>query len=219
MPASPCHDARHGGPAPISALQREGPDNFKSHYMEKEVLKKLGIKSISDISAWELLDEKVSPLTFNVSKSSVDKILILRDIMAEYRKSRRILDKSQIICSKDAVRIMDSRLEGLDHEEFWVLFLDRSQHVLNMEQLFTGGLASVVIDPVIIAKKCILYSSTRIIMLHNHPSGDPNPGQLDIRETKTTRDALKVVGIELLDHIIIGHDTYYSFADESEGRM
>ena len=56
-------------------------------------------------------------------------------------------------------------------------------------------------------------------MLHNNPSGDQNPGQLDIRETKATRDALKVVGIELLDHIIIGHDTYYSFADESEGRM
>lgn len=149
----------------------------------------------------------------------MEKILIQRDIMSEYRKSRQIPDKSQIMSSKDTVRIMGHKLTGLDHEEFWVLSLDSSLHLSNMELLFTGGISGIAADHILLAKKCIIYGFTRIIVLHDNPSGNPKPGLQDMNATRAIRDALKVIGAELLDQIIIGHDTYYSFADEAECRM
>lgn len=187
--------------------------------METEALKRLGIRTSSDIPAWELLDETVNPLTLNLDRSSIDKILILRDIMHEYRKTRAIRDKSQITGSRDAVRVIGNRLTGLDHEEVWVLFLDSALHVTNIEQMFTGGRSCVTFDPILIARKCIVHGSTQVIVFHNHPSGNAKPGQHDIVQTRHIRDVLKIIGATLVDHIVIGCDTYYSFADEIEYSM
>lgn len=98
-------------------------------------------------------------------------------------------------------------------EQFCVLFLSRSNHILGFEFLSTGGTAGTVVDPKLVFSAALLCNASSIILSHNHPSGNLNPSPQD--ETLTSRliKAGKILDIEVLDHIIIGKENYMSFAD------
>ena len=106
-------------------------------------------------------------------------------------------------------------LRGLDHEECWVLFLNRANYVIAKEKMSSGGLDSTVLDCHSIARKAIEKKACGIIVVHNHPSGSALPGNADINSTKQLQKVLKTCDISLLDHVIIAEDSYYSFADET----
>ena len=116
--------------------------------------------------------------------------------------------------SKDAYNIMRRHLVDLNHEEFWILLLGRSQKVLSKELVSKGGLSETVIDPKIIFGMALQHMATGIILIHNHPSGSLKPSQADIHLTKRLVDAGKIMSINILDHLIISDEGYYSFADE-----
>lgn len=123
-------------------------------------------------------------------------------------------DKAQFLNSaSDTFMMMLPRMKGLAHEEFWVIFLNPLKKVLGMERLTTGGHNSTVIDQKVIVKRALEQNASGIVIVHNHPSGNPLPSQADISETSLLHDNCKVFDIAIVDHIIMGADSFFSFAD------
>ncbi len=130
------------------------------------------------------------------------------------RKSSDQENNLQIKTSNDAFVIIQPFVEDLQHEEFWVLFLNRSNKVIEKYKISQGGVSGTVIDNKIILKKAIENLSSSIILIHNHPSGNSMPSEADKQITKKMIDAAKLLEISVLDHLIISGNKYFSFADE-----
>ena len=116
-----------------------------------------------------------------------------------------------VTTSDDAVRIFRPLFEGMRHEECWVLYLTNSNRILERQRVSQGGVQGTVVDRRLIAKRALELLSTQVIMVHNHPSGDAEPSDADIRLTESIVSALELFDIRLLDHIIISHNSEYSF--------
>lgn len=129
------------------------------------------------------------------------------------RNLSELPDAGQIKCSKDAADIFQPILSDLPHEEFWILFLNRSNRVIDRMKISQGGISGTVTDVRIIMKKAVEYLSSGIIVCHNHPSGNLNPSDSDSKITGKIKEAGQIMEIQLLDHIIISGKDYYSFAD------
>jgi DNA repair protein RadC len=129
------------------------------------------------------------------------------------RKLSEIPDHPQIKCSRDVFDIIGPMLSDLSHEEFWIVFLNRSNKVINTMKLSQGGVSGTVTDVRIILKKAIEILASGIIVCHNHPSGNLNPSEADNKITLKIKEAGQLMDIQLLDHLIICDGDYYSFAD------
>ncbi len=130
------------------------------------------------------------------------------------RQASTINTNPKITCSKDAYHLLYPSLQDLQHEEFHVLLLNNSKKVTKRIKISSGGVNSTVADTKIILKAAINELCTGIILAHNHPSGNTIPSSQDIAITKKIRDSAKLFDIQVLDHIIVGDDSYLSFADE-----
>ncbi len=122
--------------------------------------------------------------------------------------------KGNIKSSKDVFELVQPRLGGLQHEEFWVLYLNNSNKVLYQLQLSKGGLTGTVVDVRLLLKKALDLLATGLILCHNHPSGNTSPSKADKNITKKLQLAAATLDIKVMDHLIIGENTYFSFADE-----
>ena len=131
------------------------------------------------------------------------------------RKSQQeVLERQQITSSREAFEILQPHLSDLQTEEFWVIFLNHQNKILYKNCLFRGGIASSVADVRVIFKTAIEHFSTGIIIAHNHPAGSLKPSQQDINITNKIKEAGKLLDIELLDHLIIAQNKFYSFKEE-----
>ena len=144
-------------------------------------------------------------------------------ILATFELARRLAaeipeDELTIRTSGTVARMMAPFLRNLSHEECWILYLNRGSKLIGKEKVSSGGLSSTVIDIKIIVKKAVEHLASGLILVHNHPSGNPQPGEQDRTQTEALRKAAAVFDITLTDHIIIGRKKYYSFSDEVESR-
>ena len=130
------------------------------------------------------------------------------------RRSADVLEKDKIGGSKDAFQILQLKLEDLPHEEFWVILLNRANKVIDIKLVGRGGVSSTVVDSKVIFSFALESLASGIILAHNHPSGNLKPSNSDIRLTKKLVDAGKIMEVPILDHIIVGDNDYFSFADE-----
>ncbi len=135
--------------------------------------------------------------------------------LGKRRQIEAVITKPKISSSKEAFNIMQPIIGELEHEEFWVLFLNNSNKVLSKKQISKGGLTATVVDVRLLLKQAIELASVAIIVCHNHPSGKLIPSNADKQLTKKIKDAANTLDIKLLDHLIITEKTYFSFADES----
>lgn len=124
------------------------------------------------------------------------------------------IDKVSITDPAMIYRHMLHLMKGLAHEECWVIYLNRANYILGKERLSSGGTSSTVIDVKMIIKNALEMLASGIILVHNHPSGNPQPGSCDIKQTGILKKAAETFDISLLDHIIIADDRFYSFAEE-----
>ena len=124
------------------------------------------------------------------------------------------LDRATITQSKEAIPIIMPLLQDLNYEVFCVLYLNHSGKLLRHELLSSGGLTATVADVRIILKNALLYNASRLIIAHNHPSGNRTPSQADIALTRQVKQAAALMDITLLDHIIIAGHSYVSLADD-----
>ncbi len=130
------------------------------------------------------------------------------------RKESEPEEKVQVTSSADVARIFQPLLGDLPHEEFWVLLLNRSNRVIDKQMVSQGGIAGTVTDVRIILKVAVEKLASSIILCHNHPSGNLQASEADRTITKKIKEAGKWMDIPVVDHVIIGNEKYFSFADK-----
>ncbi len=134
--------------------------------------------------------------------------------LARRRNESEAASRTKISSSRDAFEIFQSLIGDLPYEEFWILTLNRANKIMKKLRISEGGISGTVVDPKKIWKFALDNQACNIILGHNHPSGTPTPSEADAKITKKIVDGGKLLEIAVLDHIIVGNDTYYSFADE-----
>jgi DNA repair protein RadC len=141
------------------------------------------------------------------------------EIKAAFEIGRRLLARrqgplAQFRSSKDVAQYYMPLLAGKKREQFQVILLDRKNRVMREVMVSQGSLTASVVHPREVFNPAIRDSAAAVICVHNHPSGDPQPSQEDRVLTKRLVEAGRLLGIQVLDHIIVGRATYMSFADE-----
>lgn len=119
-----------------------------------------------------------------------------------------------ISSSTQAANQLQAYMKYLDHDELWALYLAQDNRLISQEMLTKGSLTSTIIEPRSIIKRALLKNAVSVILLHNHPSGNPMPSVSDINQTAKIRLACQVMDIKLIDHLVIAHDSFFSFAEE-----
>ena len=139
------------------------------------------------------------------------------EIQLVYKSNVKPSLRPKISHSKDAYQVLleswdDTKIELL--EQLKVMFTNRANKVLGIFELSTGGVSGTVADPKLIFAAALKVAASGLILSHNHPSGNLQPSQVDIDLTRKIKEAGKLLEIQLLDHIILTTEGYYSFADE-----
>ena len=135
--------------------------------------------------------------------------------LGKRRYSSAIKDQEQIKSSKDVFRLMNVVFRDLPYEEFWVIYLNRSNKIIEKIKMSQGGVSGTLVDIRLILKKAIEYLASSIILSHNHPSGQLHPSQQDKQLTQKLKKAASYLEISVLDHVIIADNQCFSFADEN----
>lgn len=120
----------------------------------------------------------------------------------------------QIKSSETGYQYLRPVLEDLDHEEFWVILLSKSNRIISKERISIGGVSATIVDSKIVFSKALDKLASGIILAHNHPSGNLSPSSQDVELTRKLCAAAKLLDMRILDHIILTNNTYYSFADD-----
>ncbi len=139
-------------------------------------------------------------------------------LQASLEVSRRFLfaksTQQDVLTSPDAVRqYLSMKLRNLEYEMFVCLFLDNKHRVIEYQEMFRGTLASASVHPREVVKASLVANAAAVIIAHNHPSGVAEPSDSDICLTQTLKDALGLIDVRLLDHLVIGHERPVSFAE------
>lgn len=130
------------------------------------------------------------------------------------RQATASIEKTVVSSSADVATYLQTSLRDYKHEVFAVIFLNRANKINDFKIISEGGITGTVADPRIILKKALEEDAVSIILCHNHPSGSLKPSRADEELTHKIKEAAKYFDIKVLDHLIVGDDGYYSFADE-----
>lgn len=134
--------------------------------------------------------------------------------LGKRRQLENAKSKAKITSSKDVFDLMQPLLGDLQHEEFWVLYLNNANTVLDKQQISKGGLTATLVDVRLLYKRALELAAVGIIVCHNHPSGKIIPSNSDKQLTQKIKQAGFTLDITLLDHVIITEKMYFSFADD-----
>ena len=163
------------------------------------------LREIAKLSLSELISAGLTKREANILIASLE--------IGRRKQLSEATEKPQIKCSKDIFDIFQPILGDLAHEEFWVIFLNRSNKIMGRMKLSQGGISGTVTDVRVVMKRAIEYLASGIIVAHNHPSGNLNPSESDTKITQKIKEAGYLMDIQLLDHLIITDEEYYSFTD------
>lgn len=144
------------------------------------------------------------------------KAVIISAAMELARRKRetesRVLSKVQ--SSHDVFLLMQPLIGELAHEEFWILYMNNANKILQKVQLSKGGMTGTIVDVRLVFKKALEFSATGVILCHNHPSGTLKASEADRQITRKMKAAGENLDIKVLDHIIVTETAYFSFADD-----
>ncbi|MBP7273148.1 MAG: DNA repair protein RadC [Saprospiraceae bacterium] len=130
------------------------------------------------------------------------------------RQASEPLQRKTITSSRDAFQLLAPLVQDLPHEECWVLLLNRANKIITQERVSIGGVSGTVIDAKLVFKKALEVLASGVIIIHNHPSGNPQPSEADKKITTQLMQAAKLLDMQVLDHLVIAaNGTYYSFSD------
>ncbi|MFN5710981.1 MAG: RadC family protein [Bacteroidota bacterium] len=166
-------------------------------------LNELGKLSIKDLTSFKGIGE---------AKAIA---IIAATELGRRRKASETIQKTKIKSSNDAYQELLAELSDKPYEEFYILLLNRANEVIAKINVSKGGTTGTVVDGKIILKHAIeTPRCCGLILAHNHPSGNLNPSEADIKITNNLKTAASLIDLHLLDHIIVGDKAYFSFADE-----
>ena len=130
------------------------------------------------------------------------------------RRGEDAVKITKISSSRDAFELLHSAMGELPHEEFWIVYLNNANSVLQLSQLSKGGLTGTLVDIRIVMKQALELGAVALILAHNHPSGTLKPSAADKQITQKLILGAEALDIKVLDHLIITQKDYFSFADE-----
>lgn len=131
------------------------------------------------------------------------------------RRNGTQLKKEKITSSVSVFELMHPHIGELPHEEFWIVYVNNSNKVLQTSQLSKGGITGTLVDVRLVFKTALRLGAVAIILVHNHPSGTLKPSEADRTLTQKLKKAGESLDIKVLDHLIITEKSYFSFADEN----
>lgn len=179
--------------------------------------------------AVSMLMERTENHLGNIAKMSIQDLTGIKGISANKaaailaaieigrrRQLEPIQNKRSIACSGDINDVLQPHMRDLTQEEFWIILLNQRCQIIKVECIHRGGMSAMVVDPKTIFRKALEYQAGMIVLAHNHPSGMCSPSIEDIRLTEKMKLAGTYIDIKVLDHVIIGDVSYYSFADEGK---
>ncbi len=140
-------------------------------------------------------------------------IKLIRAAADRYLRSR-VLEKNPLGNAEEVFEYLKYNMSDRTRECFLVIFLDAKNRVLETEVLFEGTLTASAVYPREVVRAALAHHAAALIFAHNHPSGDPSPSREDMDITRRLVNACRVMGLTVHEHLIIGRDGYYSFADQ-----
>lgn len=135
--------------------------------------------------------------------------------LSRRRRGEDAIKQDKIISSLSVFEIMQPIIGELPHEEFWIVYLNNSNKVIQKRQLSKGGITGTLVDVRLVLKNALEVGATGIILVHNHPSGTLKPSEADKQITQKLKLAGESLDIKVLDHLIVTEKAYFSFADEN----
>ncbi len=175
--------------------------------LSNKILAKHEFSGLAEVSLKELQNIR------GIGKAKACQIIALFEFEKRYKSSKA---KQNIKCARDVFNYLKPKIGHKNQELFVILLLDSKNNILRDEVISIGTLTSSLIHPREVFKPAIKESANSIIVAHNHPSGDPTPSKEDIKITKLLEKASLIINIGLLDHIIVGKESYYSFKEKGK---
>jgi DNA repair protein RadC len=187
---------------------------------------RVGVKGMSVLDLSRLLLQKFEGLRGlfkasdqdlrNIKGMGTAKIATLRAIAALNQRwlEETVKRESFVECSGDVHKLLANKFRDLDQEIFSVIFLDTKHRVIQIQEMFRGTINTASVFPREIVKRALDLAAAALIAVHNHPSGNPEPSSEDRRVTEDLKKACQLMELSLLDHIVIGSNGYFSFADK-----
>jgi len=196
----------------IAILIGSGSRNESAVGLSKRILQSTNNKltELSKLSIAQLIDFK------GIGEAKAISILAAMEL-GRRRRSADVMDRKKIGSSKDVFEIFQSDVADSQYEEFWILLLNRANKIMKKVKISDGGVSGTVADPKRIFRAALDNMASAIILCHNHPSGNITPSNADVKLTTKIVKGGEYFDIAVLDHIIIGDEKFYSFADD--GRM
>lgn len=202
----------------------------KSSLSEAELIAVLIGSGTTQLSAVELAKVILSYVDYDLNllaKLSVSDLQTFKGIgeakavsivsaleLGRRRKEADHKQRARIKTSQEAYQIMVPILMDQPVEQFWTIMLTRNNLLIQKRPVSLGGVSGTIADPKVIFKTALEDKASNIILVHNHPSGNPKPSKADIRLTQKLVEAGRMLDIPVIDHIIFTDEGYYSFADE-----
>ncbi len=193
----------------LAILIRSGGPDTSAVDLARQVLRQAGN------NLQELGRKNVNDLVKHPGIGPVKAITIVAALeLGRRRKKSGLQEKVRISGSQDVFSLYQPIIGDLAHEEFWVLLMNRSNRVVDNIRISQGGISGTVIDVRLILKNALDRLASSLILCHNHPSGNLKPSEADLKITAKISEAGRTMDIQLLDHIIIADNSYFSFSDK-----
>lgn len=185
-----------------------GTKDLSVKELANNILKQIdNINNLKDINYQNLIKIK------GIGKAKACEILASIELGKRINNKINNINQIKIYSSESIFNYYKDKLSDKLQEHFYCVYLDTKNYIIKDKLLFIGTINQSLVHPREVFKEAYLLSATSIICIHNHPSGNVNPSNNDIIITKQLKEVGTLLGINVLDHIIIGKDTYYSFND------
>ena len=194
----------------LAILINTGSPNKSALDLAKELLQAADndLQKLAGLSVQEIANMRIKGL------GEAKSIHIAAALELGIRRNASDKKKDTINKSGDIAEYLRANFEYLQQEVFVVVFLNRGNKVMHHQIISEGGLTGTIADPRVILKKALEHNATSLILCHNHPSGNLRPSKADEVLTQKIKQAATLLDIQLMDHIIVSSEGYFSFADE-----
>ncbi len=189
----------------FAIVLRTGSPKENAIEMSNKLISEYSLDKLSNCSLKELLEIK------GIGSAKAMQILSIAELGKRFSNSKNPIKK--VKSAKDVFLRFKEELRDEKQENFYILILNNANNIIKEELITKGILDSTVLHPREIFKPAITNSASKIILVHNHPSGDPSPSREDLETTKIFIEAGKFLGIEVIDHVIIGNGKWWSWKE------
>jgi DNA repair protein RadC len=195
----------------IAILIGSGSRNESAVDLSKRILKSVNSNLI------ELSRLTISDLTKFKGIGEAKAISVVAALeLGRRRRGAEVLERKRIQSSKDAYELLQAFISDSNYEQFVAILLNRSNQIIKVAAISDGGVSGTVVDPKRLFKIALEANASSVIVGHNHPSGNVVPSSQDIALTTKLKNAGNFLDIAVLDHLIVGDEKYFSFADEGK---